>query len=142
MRTIDPISHIRSNPAMYLPQLPGGVDLSSYLAERLVSDAMTLGATHVDVCRNDDWWTVASDKDWLAGQGESDVAALFAGVVPFPKAGVNSMRAEVLLTAFARDILTSDEQSAQLIKGDFPSNWLAWKLPSPTPWVRIVRFRM
>jgi hypothetical protein len=137
MQTVDPINHIRSNRAMYIP---GAGDPSSYLAQRLLSDAMLLGASHVNVHRDGDWYTVAADKDWLANSGAQDVRELFSRVVPFPQAGVNSMRAEVLLSAFARDVITSDESTATPIQGNVQTS--LFPLLAPWPWARIVRFRV
>ena len=118
MRTIDPIAHIRSNREIYLPAIG---DVSIYLAQRLSSDAMVLGANEVDVARAGEWWTVSADTDWLAKPCECAVEKLFNQVIPFPQAGPNSMRSEILLTAFARDVVTSNDRETKVIKGSVPA---------------------
>jgi len=42
---------------------------------------------------------------------------LFTQVVPFPEAGVNSMRTEVLLTAFAQDVIIRNGVNRTVIAG-------------------------
>lgn len=139
MRTLDPLDHIRRNPGMYLPG--GNVD-PSHLASRLSYDALTLGATRTLVVHRDAWWTVAADRDWLA-DGSRVLEDLFQNVVPFPEAGVNAMRSEVLLGAFADEILTWDRQIAMVLKGVVPNPPAVQSLLGDTDqWARTIAFRL
>src|SRR2546423_2717418 len=104
MRTIDPLDHIRGNREMYLP---GGRCEPAYLATRVADDALTLGASRVELLHHQDWWIIAANADWMALPKSCGVRELFDRVVPFPESGVNSMRSEVLLSAFADEVLTS-----------------------------------
>lgn len=114
MRTIDPIAHVRARPEMYLP---GGVVDPKELARLLVRDALLLGANHARAMRATDWWLVLADRDWL-GQAQGGARDLFSRVVPFPEVGPNAMRAEVLLTAFAEEVVTFTPDFAEVIKGE------------------------
>ena len=138
MRIIDPIAHIRSHRDTYLP---ASGDISIYLAQRLSADAMVLGANEVDVVRSGDWWSVAADIDWLAKPCPCAVEKLFNQVIPFPETGPNAMRSEILLTAFARDVITSDERGMKVIKGEsaLGQEILA---SNSREWARVVKFRM
>ena len=64
-------------------------------------------AAHKTLIVHDDdtWWVVVADVDWLASAGRP-LSELFSTIVPFPGAGDNSMRSEVLLGAFAEQVLT------------------------------------
>ena len=49
-----------------------------------------------------------------------DVAELFSKVIPAPEQGINSMRGEVILAAFAQNIATYDGEIWTTIKGKIP----------------------
>src|SRR5690348_11695923 len=115
MRTIDPLEHIRANREMYLP---GGRCDPAYLATRVAEDALTSGAKRVEILHWQDWWVVAADSDWMARCCSGDVRELFDRVVPFPESGVNSMRSEVLLSAFADEVVTGGPGEGAVIKGN------------------------
>ena len=114
MRAIDPIQHIRAHPEMYLP---GGTVDPQALVRLLVRDARLLGAAGARGMRASDWWLVLASHDWL-GDSRDDERSLFSNIVPFPQVGPNSMRSEVLLTAFADDVVTFTPDRADVLKGD------------------------
>jgi hypothetical protein len=139
MRTINPLDHIRENPAMYLP---GGVPEPSHLAARMSYDALVLGATRTLVSHGEDWWTVAADVDWLRDASVSP-EELFRVVVPFAKAGVNAMRSEVLLGAFASGVVTWERGSfPMVIKGEVGDPPGLWTMTADGAWARVVMFRL
>lgn len=139
MRTIDPLDHIRSNREMYLP---GGRCDPAYLATRVADDALTLGASRVELLRHRDWWVIAANSDWMARGPSCDVRELFGRVVPFPESGVNSMRAEVLLSAFADDVVTSGKDDGEVIKGNVSARDEIWSLVKGSDRARAVAFRV
>src|SRR5215471_347957 len=62
-------------------------------------------------------------------RGQADVEAAFSRIVPFPEAGPNSHRAEVLLSAFADAVVTLGADGVRrAIAADWPfpkeSTWL------------------
>src|SRR5687767_46875 len=99
--TLDPLKHIRSHPKMYLP---GGILDPMWLATRVSGDALLLGAVNAGSTRCGDWWVAWADHDWLQRDGQ-EIRELFDRILPFREAGVNAMRGEILLTAFAKDIV-------------------------------------
>jgi hypothetical protein len=113
MRTLDAIDHIRSNPEMYLP---GGKPDASALAKRLAGDALLLGATVVGYGSSNGWWFVAADKDWLRNSAAGTEDA-FTRIIPFPEAGPNAVRTEVLLYAFAKEIVAIVQARWEALKG-------------------------
>lgn len=139
MRTLDPIAHIRSHPGMYLP---GGVASPADLASRLSADALLLGASRTLVVHDGEWWAVAADADWFS-PAPIPADELFRRIVPFPEAGVNSMRSEVLLTAFADDVLTWGEDDApHRVKGA-ADDWQRVRTRFPDGnWKRVVVFKL
>ena len=139
MRTIDPVEHIRRNPERYVPA--GRVE-PEYLAERLAEDARILGARAVQTRQVGGWWVVAADFDWVGDGTSSGAPDVFSNVVAFPEAGVNSMRSEILLTAFADDVVTSDGTSTQVVKTSGTAAPHVRDFVPHGPWRRVVAFRI
>jgi hypothetical protein len=141
MRTLNAIDHIRSLPAMYLPRWDGDANrLGEWLAQRSAGDALILGAHAVETRHVGDCWAVSADVDWLAVPGET-LEDLFDNVVAFPEAGVNSMRSEVLLAAFADTVTTTTPSGTTVIKpGD--GGPLDVQSLVPGTWARTVAFRV
>jgi hypothetical protein len=109
----DPIDVIRRRPTMYL-----GVDTptAQVLAGRMVSSLVWLDALPAGVSHLGEWWVIRSERDWLSADGPSSLAA-FSRILPLPGAGANSMRSEVLLTAFAECVVTAGTDGVSWIKG-------------------------
>lgn len=139
MRTIDPVEHIRANPDLYLP---GGRADPAHLASRLAGDALMLGAGRVEVSHDGCWWWVAADRDWMDANPSISAHDAFERIVPFPEAGVNSMRSEVLLTAFAERVVTVAEDGRECIKGDVTDADPVWRVLPSAGWARVVAFRL
>jgi hypothetical protein len=135
----DAIEHIKKRPELYLRSgKPSGLEL----AERLIGDVLLLTSGPVTASRNGPWWVITSPVDWLKRSCSGPLEQLFTRIVPFPEAGPNSMRSEVLLTAFARDVLTRDRSTVYVVKGP-PS--LAAPGPDLAPghnWERLVAFTL
>jgi hypothetical protein len=112
----DPVGHIRRNPAMYLR----GVDraVGEYLAARMLEDLILSGVLPARVNKVQQWWEVSCATDWLVGRGG---IGAFTRIVPFPGAGPNSMHSEILLTAFADNVVTSGVDGVRWIRGDSSS---------------------
>jgi hypothetical protein len=137
MKTLDPIEHIRSNPQMYLRG--GKVDRID-IARQLAGDAIYLGAKRVQIVDVNDWMLVAADTDWMK-RSSADMRSAFDKIVPFPEAGINSMRSEVLLSAFAQDIFTADATGHEVIKGAAPKDPDVYRAAKEENWARVVAFR-
>ncbi len=138
----DPIGFIRKKPGMFTRSSPvSGVEL----ATNIVSEALLLikGKGRVTTFLTDTWWVVASDIDWIANESEHPVEDVFSHILPLPQAGPNSMRGEVLLTAFARDVITQSIDGQHVVKGSVHTSSNLWPmLISQQGWKRVVAFRM
>jgi hypothetical protein len=139
MRTIDPIEHIRGHPDLYLP---GGRADPAYLASRLAGDALMLGAGRVELSHDGCWWWVAADRDWMDHDQAFPGRDAFSQIVPFPEAGVNSMRSEVLLTAFAEQVVAVVDGARKRVKGELADADQVWRVLPSTGWARVVAFRL
>jgi hypothetical protein len=107
----DPLDWIRARPGMFFTQ---GVFSPEAAASEIVGEALVCQVTEVTVTRLADWWIISGAQDWLpSGAAETP----FRRIVPFPEAGANSMRAEVLLTAFCRDVVTQAPAGRVTISG-------------------------
>jgi len=111
----DAVEHVRSKPDMYL----GGGARPDVIAQAIVGDALVLGAGRVLVLRHGPWWAVAADADWLTApcRFPSLPPECFRRIVPFPEAGVNCMRHEILATAFARAVVSCTPERREVISG-------------------------
>lgn len=138
MKTLDPLDHIRAHPEMYLP---GGQPDPSDFASRLAGDAMTLGASRTLAIHSGAWWAVAADVDWLASHS-LPIHDLFRQTVPFPESGPNSMRSEVLLGAFAQDIVTWSGGTPEVLKGRMPIEWPLIQVQHDPAYRRVVAFQL
>jgi hypothetical protein len=130
----DPLAFIRKYPQMFLPRVCG-----RSLAVNLADGALLLSDAPVTVARAGDWWIVAAEADWMGVSGED----AFTRMSPFPEAGPNSVRPEVLLTAFATHVATWGAPGARVIKGEIhPDSEIRQLAASHPLWKRVVAFRM
>lgn len=81
--------------------------------EYIRAEARTSGVETLDVTEIDGWWILAANQDWLPS--EEDGLRPFRELVHFPEAGVNASRSEILLTAFARVVITAREGRATVV---------------------------
>ena len=104
----------------------------------LLGDAVSLGANNTAILRRDSWWIVSADIAWLSHDKHS-LRYLFTHLVPFPEAGDNSTRSEVLVSAFAKDVAVEMEGIIQQVIGqDHPFDR---DDVNATNWECIVAFR-
>lgn len=115
---VDPIEFVRKNVKLFFRS---GVFDPDELVAHLVAEALRGRATSVRILRFTDWWIVAGDTDWLG----SDAERSFRMVVSYPEGGVNSMRAELLVTAFADAAGTGGSRDWQNVVGQCPSEIIA-----------------
>lgn len=115
LETVNGLSWVRAHPERFFRTgRPSGLEL----AYHLMCDAVHL-AGECTIARHGEWWAVSSRQDWLV-HDSSGVTDLFARVVPAPEQGVNSMRAEVIVGAFARNVGTFDGTSWTVVRGEIP----------------------
>jgi hypothetical protein len=113
------------------------------LAESLVDDALILTGGPVTVVRRGEWWLVGCEEDWMARQSSGSVDDLFAKIVPFPEAGPNSMHSEILLMAFAKEVLIKEDATLRAVKGLVAADDEVWDILRSAPhWRRAVAFRL
>ena len=114
----------------------------SELASLLGDEVLVATGEQAQVSHESAWWVVASRCDWL----DLQVAQLSRICLRrlFRSPGRREFhRREVLLTAFARDVVTRDGESSCIIKGDIESQDLIWPLMwRDKEWQRVVAFRL
>jgi hypothetical protein len=64
--------------------------------------------------RRGGWWLLWSKRDWLE---TADQARVFRAIVHNPRGGRNNMYFEVLLSAFAQDVVTAVHGAVDVVKG-------------------------
>jgi hypothetical protein len=115
------IERIRRNPARYLgARLP----TAPFLASALVQDALICGIKDIRVQRHDDNWTsVSAREDWILpnigipSEQSPGYEHVFRTLVPFPQAGANSFRSEVLVAAFSSDVSVIQSGTVHICEG-------------------------
>jgi len=118
--------------------LPDGEFSPPEVASRIVRGALLSGARAVCAERlARDWWCVWSDDDWFP---DGDDVSVFEKVLPFTEAGPNSMRPEVLLTAFASHVVTWTPKGVRVINGTLDQEFVSF-VTSRTGTGRVVAFR-
>jgi hypothetical protein len=113
------------------------------LVERILGDALYAGASECAVFHQNDWWIIASPTDWLGGHAVYTPEDLFHRIVALPEAGQNAMRGEVLLTAFAQNVITATPTTCTGISGEVSMDDEVWNLASKFPeWQRLIAFNL
>jgi hypothetical protein len=141
-RITDPLPFIRSSPQRFLRQTPA---TGHELATALVGDAVLLTRASTTLTRVlDGWWVVGCERDWLASdEAEADPVAAFSRMLPFPEAGPNSMRAEVLIAAFAATAITVGRGDRHVVAGEVEASDPIWTfLEDHSDWKRVVAFKV
>jgi hypothetical protein len=135
----NPIEWIKSRPEMFLWQQNRGLQLLT----NILGDALLLTDGHITALKKNEWWIAGSAVDWLSADSNYSTKELFARMIPMPEAGQNSIRGEVLLTAFAKDVVTIINGQLSLIKGSIQgAEDFLRKLNQKNDWTRLVAFRM
>jgi hypothetical protein len=136
----DPITYVRQSAERFFTS--GSVNAVE-LATQIVSEVLLLGGHEVCAIRDDAWWVIGSNVDWLGNHPDYSAKELFFRIVAFPEAGANSMRAEILLMAFAQDVITTGAEGQVVIKGKVEESETVWRLIASHPgWKRAVAFRL
>jgi hypothetical protein len=111
----DAVGYVRKRPERFFrTEAPEPVELVAHI----VSETFALGGGETCAVRRGEWWIIRSDVDWLVTHSDYAPEALFFHIVALPEAGPNSMRAEILLTAFAQKVVTVDASRRLIIKGE------------------------
>lgn len=106
-----PMDYIVKNESVFFPK--GKFDPDDATGY-IVTEALRCGVRHVAVECRACWWIVRSDKDWLT---EPDKTRAFRIITPYREGGDNSMRPEILLTAFCRVVITATQGHVDVVKG-------------------------
>jgi hypothetical protein len=112
---VDAIGHIRRQQQMYLRD---GIARAEDLVERMLSDIVWLDALPAKVERAGSWWIVSSEKEWLMTLAGAVSLEVFRTIVPIPRRGPNDMRADVVVAAFARAVVTAGPEGVTWVVGD------------------------
>ncbi|MEQ8852387.1 hypothetical protein [Gimesia sp.] len=133
----DAISHIHSNSDIYLPQEKWN---ESSLTALLVEDILISGHMAISF-KVDDWWIIASNTDWFKIQSDLTINDYFTNLIRFPEQGPLSIHSEVLITAFAKEVVTLDRTSNVVVKGGINDSIINLNDKHPE-WARLVAFKM
>ncbi len=132
------IDYVRQRPERFFR---AGSPEPVELVTNIVGEVLLLGGSETYTMRNGDWWIISSNVDWLATCPDYAPEELFFNIVALPEAGPNSMRAEILLTAFAQQVVTVSADHQSIIKGDVSQADDIWRLIASRPnWKRTVAF--
>jgi hypothetical protein len=137
----DAVGLVRRRPTMFLAR---GVS-SENIAEAIAHDALVLGAKRILIERQAEWMVVGADIDWLCVPGRLGKAPppeeLFRRIVPLLEDGDNSMRHEILATAYATDVVAATASGRLRVSGVVDDDAPIWSLLCPEGIARSVAFR-
>ena len=115
IQIVDAHETIRRNPQMYVGLEKPTTDI---LIGRFVTDIVTRTNSLVYLSQSEDWWLIGSRQEWLVeSTNTKSVRDYFLTFIPTPEAGVNAFRAEVLVAAFATDVVVFDKLQRHIVKG-------------------------
>lgn len=134
----DAVGYVQARPERFLRmEIPAPVELVMHI----VSEALILGGSETCTLHRGHWWVITSTVDWLETHPDYTAEELFFHIVPFPEAGPNSMRAEILLTAFAHKVITVGPKGHVSVKGEVAPSEDIWQwLQACSAWKRAVAF--
>jgi hypothetical protein len=138
LRRIDGLSWANDRVEQFFPI--GRIDAIVLLAY-IMTDVIELGQGECHISSKDGWWFVSSDVDWLQHPSLS-INELFANVVPAPAHGLHSLRAEVLVNAFATDVFIWSHECKTIIKGESPNLEVVDTVAEWAQCRRILAFRV
>lgn len=116
INVVDSMKWVSSSPERFFRcAAPSPTHLLMYIMD----DIIELGKGECLIRRASEWFVIGSDLDWLKHE-EYNVLELFNHVVPAPAHGEHSMRGEVLVNAFARDVAVLESGKILQVKGDAP----------------------
>jgi hypothetical protein len=138
IQQVDALDWVRANQTQFFAT--GRANLMGLLAY-VMSDVLELGRGECRIAACELWWIVSSNVDWML-HPTIPVADLFERVALAPEHGEHSVRAEVLLNAFATDVVTESAGARTLVKGVAPEDHLI-RAALDAEWVkRFVAFRL
>jgi hypothetical protein len=122
----DVIEFIRKHPSMYMSMDES--PLYEKLLIGIIYDILSLDVYDFSAARKDQWIFIGSNEDWLKKGKflEGTTKTLFERVFPLVEAGQNNIRHEVVLRAFAKEIVLFGEEGCTHItpNGKPVDNWI------------------
>jgi len=138
--TLSGVEYVQANRKLFLGPT-GQPDLRD-LAGALVVDALCLNAAPIQVAQIDEWFVVAAEQDWIRAETDLSAYEAFHRVQIFHQRRQNSNRANVMITAFAKEVLTVGPEGLTPIKGDQTTlKHAAAMMEQAYPGWRVVAFR-
>ena len=116
---INVLEHMRRSKDMYLGREEV---VPEYLATLIANDALTLGVKQVTVTHCNDWWLISSEDDWLQIENVYGIEDTFHKILPLVGGGLESMRREIFLTAYASAVFTRKDDKLLQIVGSVEAN--------------------
>jgi len=117
LQIVDPIPWVIARPTQFFrSSKPDAVGLLAYV----MADVLLLGGGEFRVGSRENWWFASSNTDWMK-DNRFGTEELFSRVIADPRLGEHSMRAEILLNAFASDVVAAAPGQSLLVKGQAPS---------------------
>ena len=106
----DAVGYVRQRPEQFFRM---GAPEPIELVTHIVSETFVMGGEETCAVRRGDWWIIRSDVDCVRNASRLRPRGRCSfHIVALPEAGPNSMRAEILLTAFAQKVVTVGTQGS------------------------------
>lgn len=119
---IDPMEFLKKNKDMFFQYQDS---ICYEIISKVLMDAISEGAYPLQVSIRNEFYVIASNKNWLNVFDEMNVKWLFSNLIPNKKLGQNSIRSEVILNAYMNTVVFICNNDIFVIKGDIEVNDLA-----------------
>ncbi|MEZ6123054.1 MAG: hypothetical protein R3C49_07755 [Planctomycetaceae bacterium] len=141
IQPLDAMTYVREHPERFLP---GGVPSGWAIVSGIAEDALVLGATDVRMMKEEGWWILFSNVDWLnvPCRCPSSPTEAFHRLLGFPELAVNSHRHEILAAAFAKAVVTVSRTDRFVVTGDVFEEHQIWRRLDEVTAARAVAFLM
>lgn len=113
-KATDPLEFVKNNRRMFVGDAPIG----PHLVMQTVGTLLWSGSFKISVESAQEWWLIESDQDWLLSETGKPQLDRFSKIIPFPAAGQNCHRFEILLMAFCDSIVSTGSDGVIWIKGN------------------------
>ncbi len=111
----DAVGYVRSHPEIFFQS---GLYNPQEVLLKLVTDAISLGCTPLVIDQCFGFWVISANKNWVDIDNPHGLEKVFSRLTANPKAGQNASRSEVLLNAFAENVIFMNKEQIFFAKGN------------------------
>ena len=131
--------HIKDKSSLYFGSSGPSPEI---ITSTIVAGALILGATETLIKRDENWFYIFADRDWLyKGKfPEENEGTIWERPWPFPEAGQNTPRFEIMACVFSSTTYTVSHESFEAVKGNVSEEQMKKANELLGNWERLIAF--